>query len=60
MPRAIGLRGDRAGSDLRRLAGQFGDADPVRRSLALAVIADGGSRSDAARVGGVRLQIERD
>ena len=35
-------------------------ADHVRRLLSLAVILDGGSRSDAARAGGVTLQIVRD
>ena len=60
MAGAIGLRGDYAGSDLRRLARRCGDADQVRRLLALAVILDGGSRSEAAKVGGVTLQIVRD
>ena len=60
MAGAIGLRGDHTGSDLRRLARRCGDADQVRRLLALAVIVDGGSRSDAAKVGGVTLQIVRD
>lgn len=60
MAGAIGLRGDYTGSDLRGLARRCGDADQVRRLQALAVIVDGGSRSDAAKVGGVTLQIVRD
>ncbi|MFO7782813.1 MAG: helix-turn-helix domain-containing protein [Spirochaetia bacterium] len=36
------------------------DARQTRRLLALAAIYDGSSRSDAARVGGVGLQIVRD
>ena len=36
------------------------DAKQVRRLLAVAVILDGGTRTEAARVGGVGLQIVRD
>jgi hypothetical protein len=36
------------------------DAAKARRLLARAEIYDGGSRSDAARIGGVTLQIVRD
>jgi transposase len=36
------------------------DADQVRRLLALAVIYDGGSRTQAAAAGGVTLQVVRD
>jgi len=36
------------------------NANQVRRLLALAEIYDGRSRSDAARIGGVGLQIVRD
>lgn len=60
MAGAIGVRGDYEGADLRRLARRCGDADQVRRLLALAVILEGGSRSEAAKVGGVTLQIVRD
>lgn len=60
MGAAIGLRGDFTGADLRRLARESRDAAQVRRLLALAVIADGGTRTEAARVGGVGLQIVRD
>src|ERR1700746_2948748 len=60
MAAAIALRPDFAGSDLRRGAKQTKDAKQARRLLALAVICDGGSRSDAALVGDVGLQIIRD
>jgi transposase len=60
MAAAIGLRSDFTGDDLRRLARCSRDARQVRRLLALAVIQDGGSRTDAARIGGVGLQIVRD
>ncbi len=56
----IALGGDFDGSGLRRLAKQSKDAAQARRLLALAEIYDGGSRTDAARIGGVTLQIVRD
>ena len=60
MAAAIELRGDFSGDDLRRLARSSRDAKQVRRLLALAAIRDGGSRTEAARIGGVGLQIVRD
>jgi transposase len=57
---AIGLRRDFDGSALRRLARRSKDAGQARRLLALAEIYDGGSRGDAARIGGVTLQSVRD
>lgn len=60
MAAAIGLRGDFSGDGLRRLARCSRDAKQVRRLLALATIRDGGSRTEAARIGGVGLQIVRD
>ena len=56
----IALRVDFDGPGLRRLARATKDAAHARRLLALAEIYDGGSRTDAARVGGVTLQIVRD
>ena len=53
MAAAIALRGDCDSGLLRELAKQSEDADQVRRLLALAVVYDGGSRSDGARAGGV-------
>src|SRR3954465_12175992 len=60
MAAPIALRGDFDGPGLRRLAKQSKDAAQARRFLALAEIYDGGSRTDAARIGGVTLQIVRD
>ena len=56
MSAAIPLRDDFDGPSLRALA--KGSRDPVQvcRLLALAEIYDGGSRSEAARLGGVGLQ----
>src|SRR5436190_13613539 len=60
MAAAIALRSDFTGADLRHLARRTEDARQARRLLALAEIYDGGSRSDAARIGDVGLQIIRD
>jgi transposase len=60
MGAAIGLREDFDGAALRRLARTTKSANQGRRLLALAEIYDGRSRSDAARIGGVGLQIVRD
>ena len=57
---AIQLRNDLSGDDPRRLARVGRDAKQVRRLLALAVVLDGGMRTEAARLGGVGLQIVRD
>jgi transposase len=43
-----------------RTRGVAKDGTQVRRLLAIATILDGGSRSDAALVGGVTRQIVRD
>ena len=60
MARAIALRSDFTGPDLRRLARGSKDASQARRLLALAGIYDGGTRSEAALLGSVTLQIVRD
>ena len=60
MGSAIGLRGDFDAAALRRLARASKSANQARRLLALAEIYDGGSRTAAARIGGVGLQIVRD
>ena len=60
MAAAIEIRGDFSGEELRRLARASRDAKQVRRLLALAAILDGGTRTEAARIGGVGLQIIRD
>jgi transposase len=56
----IALRQDHDAARLRRLARESEDAGQVRRLLALAVIDDGGSRAQAAEIGGVTLQVVRD
>lgn len=60
MGSAISLRTDFDAAALRRLARASKSANQARRLLALAEIYDGGSRSAAARIGGVGLQIVRD
>ena len=60
MAAAIEVRGDHTSSDLRRFARRCSDPDQVRRLLAIALILDGASRSDAAKAAGVTLQIVRD
>ena len=60
MGSAIALRKDFDGAALRRIAKATKDAAQGRRLLALAEIHDGGARSDAARIGGVGLQVIRD
>lgn len=54
------LRADFSAPDLRRAARRTKDAAQGRRLLALASIYDGGSRTEAAKLGGVTLQIVRD
>lgn len=60
MGAAIKVRSDYTGVDLRGFARRSSDADQVRRLLAVALILDGGRRSEAAKVAGVTLQIVRD
>jgi len=60
MGAGIALREDFDGWGLRRLAKTTKDAGQSRRLLAMAEIYDGGARSDAARIGGVGLQVIRD
>ena len=56
----IPLRGDFDASQLRVLARKSKDAPQARRLLALAAIYEGATRSEAAKIGGVGLQIIRD
>ena len=56
----IPLRSDFNASELRALARKTKDGPQARRLLALAAIYDGGARTEAARIGGVTLQIVRD
>src|SRR4051812_34302507 len=56
----IALRPDYDAAQLRALAKASRNAGQSRRLLALAEIYDGGSRTKAARIGGVGLQTVRD
>jgi transposase len=57
---ATALRTDFAAGRVRRAARESKDASQVRRLLALAAIYEGASRTQAAQIGGVSLQIVRD
>jgi transposase len=56
----VTLRPDYDAVRLRQLARRSKDAPQTRRLLALAVIYEGGSRTQAAEIGGVGLQTVRD
>jgi transposase len=56
----VPLRADFDASALRVIARQAKDGPQTRRLLALAAIYDGAARTEAARIGGVTLQIVRD
>jgi len=60
MAAPIPVRLDFTADGLRAAAKRTRDATQARRLLALAVIYDGGTRGEAARIGGVGLQIVRD
>jgi len=60
MGRPLPLRADFDAPTLRGLAKRSDDANQARRLLALAAIYDGGSRTEAAMVGDVTVQIVRD
>jgi hypothetical protein len=60
MAAAVRLRSDYDGAALRRVARASRDAKQVRRLQAVAVIYEGESRHEAARIGGITLQILRD
>jgi transposase len=56
----IPLRGDFDADRLRAVAKRSKDGPQARRLLALAAIYDGARRAQAARIGGVTMQIIRD
>ena len=60
MSAPIPLRRDFDASELRGLARKTKDGPQARRVLALAAIYDGATRTEAAKIGGVGLQIIRD
>ena len=55
----VALRGDFKASQLRALARKAIDGPQARRLMTLAAIYDGATRTEAARIGGVTLQIIR-
>jgi transposase len=60
MSAPIPLRQDFGASQLRSFARKTKDGPQARRLLALAAIYDGATRTEAAKIGGVGLQIIRD
>jgi transposase len=56
----VPLRSDFDAAALRSIARKSKDGPQARRLLALAAIYEGASRTEAARIGGVTLQIVRD
>ncbi len=60
MAGAIGLRDDYDAGALRAAAKRTKDGPQARRLLALAAIYDGATRTEAAKIGGVGLQVIRD
>jgi len=56
----VPLRTDFDAAALRAIARQTKDGPQARRLLALAAIYDGATRTAAARIGGVTVQIIRD
>ena len=56
----VSLRGDFGEAWLRGLARRTKDGPQARRLLAVAAIYDGATRTEAAKIGGVGVQIIRD
>ena len=56
MGRAIAVKTDYSGAEVRRLAKRTKDAAEARRLLAVAAILDGASREEAAKTGGMDRQ----
>ena len=56
----VPLRGDFNADGLRVIARRSKNGPQARRLLALAAIYDGATRTEAARIGGVTLQVVRD
>lgn len=60
MGRAVAVRGDYASTELRVLATRCRDAGQARRLLSIAAAMEGGSRAEAAKIGGMDRQTLRD
>jgi transposase len=56
----VPLRSDFDAAALRRIARNSKDGPQARRLLALAAVYEGATRTEAARIGGVTLQVVRD
>lgn len=57
---SIELRRDYSANELRSLARRTKDGPQARRLLALASVYEGGTRTEASRIGNVTLQVVRD
>ena len=60
MGSAVKMRTDYSAAELRRLAKASKDANQSRRLLSLALVRDGRSREEAAKIGGMDRQTLRD
>ena len=60
MAAAVGLRNDYGSGGLQAAAKRSKDGPQARRLLALAAIYDGATRTEAAKIGGIGLQVVRD
>ena len=60
MSAAVKLQGDVSAAELRAMARESRDSRQCRRLLALAAVAEGRSRSEAAALGGMGLLLSRD
>src|SRR3990172_9058677 len=60
MGSAVKLRTDYSAAELRRLAKTSKDANQSRRLLSLALVREGRSREEAAKIGGMDRQTLRD
>src|SRR6476661_5631895 len=58
--RAIAVKTDYSGAEVRRLAKRTKDGAQARRLLAIAAVLDGASREEAATIGGMDRQTLRD
>ena len=60
MGQAIAVRADYTASEVRGFAKRRKDAAQARPLLAIAAVLDGASREDAAKIGGMDRQTQRD
>jgi len=60
MGQAIAVRTEYSASEVRQFAKRAKDAAQARRLLAIAAVLHGASREDAAKIGGMDRQTQRD